>query len=115
MSIDRRRFLALGGAAALGSALACRGNKNESASESSSGHAGAADYTLRIGTGLVQVATRTYSTTLYNNQFPGPLLRFREGRPVTIDVFNDTAVPEQLHWHGQLVGVDVDGSAEEGT
>jgi hypothetical protein len=23
--------------------------------------------------------------------------------------------PEQLHWHGQFVGTDVDGAAEEGT
>ena len=47
--------------------------------------------------------------------FPGPLLRFTEGRPVVVDVHNDTDTPEQLHWHGQIVPVDVDGSAEEGT
>jgi FtsP/CotA-like multicopper oxidase with cupredoxin domain len=43
------------------------------------------------------------------------LLRLREGRPVVIDIHNDTDSPEQLHWHGQTLGVDVDGSAEEGT
>lgn len=36
-----------------------------------------ADYTLRIGTGLVELAPEhIVSTTLYNGQFPGPLLRF---------------------------------------
>jgi len=43
------------------------------------------------------------------------LLRFKEGQRVTIDLINDTDRPEQLHWHGQTVPVDVDGSAEEGT
>jgi FtsP/CotA-like multicopper oxidase with cupredoxin domain len=32
-----------------------------------------------------------------------------------VEVFNDTDVPEQLHWHGQMVPVEVDGAAEEGT
>ena len=51
----------------------------------------------------------------YNGQFPGPLIRLKEGQPVTVDIFNDTDVPEQLHWHGQMVPVDVDGASEEGT
>jgi FtsP/CotA-like multicopper oxidase with cupredoxin domain len=34
---------------------------------------------------------------------------------VVVDVHNDTDTPEQLHWHGQTLPVDVDGSAEEGT
>ena len=34
---------------------------------------------------------------------------------MTVDIFNDTDSPEQLHWHGQKVAVDVDGAAEEGT
>ena len=75
-----------------------------------------ADYTLRIATGPVELApNRIASTTTYNGQFPGPLLRLREGKEVTVDVHNDTDTPEQLHWHGQFVPVDVDGSAEEGT
>ena len=75
-----------------------------------------ADYTVRIATGLVELAPdHIVSTTLYNGQFPGPLLRFTEGVPVTVDVHNDTDVPELLHWHGQMVPSDVDGAAEEGT
>ena len=77
---------------------------------------GNADYTVRIATGLVELAPHhIISTTLYNGQFPGPLLRFKEGIPVTVDVHNDTDVPELLHWHGQMVPSDVDGAAEEGT
>src|SRR5437870_2124368 len=76
----------------------------------------AADYTLRIETSPVEIAPkRIISITTYNGQFPGPLLRFKEGRQVTVDVFNDTDAPEQLHWHGQKIPTDVDGAAEEGT
>ena len=76
----------------------------------------AADYTLHIETSPVEIAPkRIISTTTYNGQFPGPLLRFKEGQQVTVDVFNDTDTPEQLHWHGQKIPTDVDGAAEEGT
>lgn len=77
---------------------------------------GKADYTLRIGQSDVEVAPgKVVKTTTYNGQFPGPLLRFTEGKQTRIDVYNDTDTPEQLHWHGQHLPVDVDGSAEEGT
>lgn len=76
----------------------------------------AADYTLRIKVSPIEIARdRIISITNYNGQFPGPLIRLKEGRLVTIDIFNDTDVPEQLHWHGQMVPVDVDGASEEGT
>jgi FtsP/CotA-like multicopper oxidase with cupredoxin domain len=77
---------------------------------------GPADFTIRIGTGIVELAPdTTVSTRLYNGQFPGPLLRLNEGRRVVVDIHNDTDTPEQLHWHGQFVPADVDGVAEEGT
>ena len=75
-----------------------------------------ADYTLRIGISPVELApNRIVSIRTYNGQFPGPLLRFQEGKQVIVDVHNDTDTSEQLHWHGQFVPVDVDGAAEEGT
>jgi len=75
-----------------------------------------ADYTIRIGTGLVEVGPQhIVSAITYNGQFPGPLLRFKEGQTAIVDIYNDTDTPEQLHWHGQFIPVNVDGSAEEGT
>ena len=75
-----------------------------------------ADYTLTIATKPLELAPkRIVSVTTYNGQFPGPLLRLKEGQQLTVDVHNDTDTPEQLHWHGQLVSTDVDGAAEEGT
>jgi FtsP/CotA-like multicopper oxidase with cupredoxin domain len=75
-----------------------------------------ADYTLRIGAAAVEIGKKhVVSAVTYNGQFPGPLLRFREGQSVVVNVHNDTDTPEQLHWHGQFVSTDVDGAAEEGT
>jgi FtsP/CotA-like multicopper oxidase with cupredoxin domain len=75
-----------------------------------------ADYTLRIGTGLIELAPdHIVSTTLYNGQFPGPLLRLEQGKRVVVDVFNDTDTPELVHWHGQTIPSEVDGAAEEGS
>jgi len=75
-----------------------------------------ADYTVRIRVSPIEIApNRIVSTTNYNGQFPGPLIHLKEGQPVTVDIFNDTDIPEQLHWHGQMVPVDVDGASEEGT
>ncbi|MGA7276279.1 MAG: multicopper oxidase domain-containing protein [Candidatus Udaeobacter sp.] len=76
----------------------------------------AADYTVRIKAAPIEIApNQILSTVTYNGQFPGPLIRFQQGREVTVDIFNDTDTPEQLHWHGQIVSNDIDGAAEEGT
>jgi FtsP/CotA-like multicopper oxidase with cupredoxin domain len=75
-----------------------------------------ADYTLRIASGRIDLGPgHTVSTTLYNGQFPGPMLRFKEGNRVIVDVHNDTDIPEVAHWHGQMIPSDVDGAIEEGT
>lgn len=77
---------------------------------------GSAEHTARIANGLLELGPdKIVSTTLYNEQFPGPLLRFKEGRQTTVDIHNDTDTPEQLHWHGQFVPDSVDGAADEGT
>ncbi len=108
MQLPRREFLKLASAAAL---LGDAGARSAAAAPER-----AADYTVRIGTGLIELSPEhIVSTTLYNGVFPGPLLRFKEGRPVVIDIHNDTDTPELVHWHGQKIGSDVDGAAEEGT
>jgi FtsP/CotA-like multicopper oxidase with cupredoxin domain len=76
----------------------------------------AADYTLHVKESPIEIAPkRIISLKSYNGQFPGPLLRFKEGQSATVAIYNDTDEPEQLHWHGQKVSTDVDGAAEEGT
>lgn len=76
----------------------------------------AADYVLHIAANPIEIAPkRIVSAITYNGKFPGPLLRFKEGQPVAVEIHNDTDTPEQLHWHGQKVSTEVDGAAEEGT
>jgi FtsP/CotA-like multicopper oxidase with cupredoxin domain len=80
------------------------------------GNSSKPDATLRISAVEFEVAPRkTIKTVGYNGSAPGPVLRFREGQEVVIDVFNDTKEPELVHWHGLFVAPEVDGSAEEGT
>ena len=64
---------------------------------------------LEIGPGKI------IKTAGYNGSAPGPILRFREGKQVTVDVYNETDVAETVHWHGQMIPSAVDGSVEEGT
>jgi FtsP/CotA-like multicopper oxidase with cupredoxin domain len=119
---SRRDFLRTAGAVgasllvprmALGQGGAISQNQSDSANTQKSGQP---DYTLHIRTSPIEIApNRIISITNYNGQFPGPLLRCKEGQRVTVDVHNDTDLPEQLHWHGQKVPTDVDGASEEGT
>jgi FtsP/CotA-like multicopper oxidase with cupredoxin domain len=77
---------------------------------------GAADHRLVIAPATWELSPRhTIETTTYNGQVPGPLLRFQEGRPVSIEVSNQTNRPEVVHWHGLHIPSAVDGAMEEGT
>jgi FtsP/CotA-like multicopper oxidase with cupredoxin domain len=104
---SRRDFLAVSGALAL---AAC----NRAAPPASNTDAGPADLTLRIGPVLADIAKdHTISTIGYNGQVPVSPIHMREGVPLTVDLFNDTDVPEFVHWHGLIVPADVDGAPEE--
>jgi FtsP/CotA-like multicopper oxidase with cupredoxin domain len=75
-----------------------------------------ADYTLRIAPVTVELdRSHIVSTIGYNGIAPGPVLRMREGKPVTVEVINNTDTPELVHWHGMLIPPEVDGTEEEGS
>ena len=77
---------------------------------------GAPDATLRIGPVNLEIAPgRVVKTIAYNGQAPGPVLRARQGRPFNVEVWNDTADEDIVHWHGLHIPSDVDGAYEEGT
>ncbi len=74
------------------------------------------DYSLTIGPHSLEVAPRKFvKTTAYNDQVPGPLLRFREGAPVSIRIDNHSADNQVVHWHGLFLPPEIDGAMEEGT
>ena len=110
--MDRREFLALTGA----SALRFGGRNLLQDLAQSTLSARKADFTIRIGPVSTELApNRIVRTTGYNGSAPGPLLRMAEGKQISVDVFNQTDVSELVHWHGQLIPSEVDGSADEGT
>ncbi len=79
-------------------------------------HSSPADFTLRISPVKLETAPgRIIKTTGYNGSSPGPILRLQEGKPVTIEVQNETSDQEFVHWHGLFVPSNVDGVADEGT
>ncbi len=104
--MNRRTFIAEGGAALAGAALA---------SVAPAWAQIAPDVKLEIAPLALEIAPgKVVHTVAYNGRVPGPLIRWPEGKPIVIDVFNRTATPEIVHWHGLWTPSDVDGSVEEG-
>jgi FtsP/CotA-like multicopper oxidase with cupredoxin domain len=74
------------------------------------------DYTIDIAPCSLELGPRkTIKTVAYNGQAPGPLLRFQEGRQVTIAVNNHSRNSDVVHWHGLFLPPEMDGAMEEGT
>jgi FtsP/CotA-like multicopper oxidase with cupredoxin domain len=108
--MNRRNFLA--SASALLASRSLRGL----APSGAAAVAGKADHTLRIAPTMIEIAKGiSVKTVAYNGQVPGPLLRLREGVPVTIDVTNAGSDPDLVHWHGLAIDSINDGAMEEGS
>ena len=76
----------------------------------------ASDITLDIAPYTLEASPKHHIRTVaYNNQVPGPLLRMRQGRPVSVTIRNNTPIPEIVHWHGLFLPSAIDGASEEGT
>ena len=78
--------------------------------------AGEADYRIRIEACTIEIGPGVSIHTLaYNGQVPGPVLRLREGRQITIDVTNAAPQDDIVHWHGLYTDAYNDGAMEEGS
>ena len=109
MLTTRRDFLNLATAASAATALP-RLAKALAAKSS------AADLKLRIEPCTLDIGKGVSITTVaYNGQVPGPLLRLKRGKPISIDVTNATARADLVHWHGLRTDPLNDGAAEEGS
>jgi FtsP/CotA-like multicopper oxidase with cupredoxin domain len=116
--VNRRDFMKTGGVGLAGVAASRIASAQPPATASAPAAAPGVkpDITVRIAPVVVELAPdHVVSTIGYNGTSPGPVLRMREGQPVTVEIINDTDVPEQVHWHGLLIPADVDGSEEEAT
>jgi FtsP/CotA-like multicopper oxidase with cupredoxin domain len=75
-----------------------------------------ADHSLAIQPCTLEISPGVNIRTLaYNGQVPGPILRLRQGVPVTIDVANHTDREDIVHWHGLTTDSHNDGAMEEGS
>ena len=104
-----RRDLLKGAASAGLAAIASRPGFAQSSAPS-------ADHTIRIAPISLEIGpNKIIKTTGYNDTVPGPLLRLKEGTPVTIKVVNDSGYPNLVHWHGLFIPSVQDGASEEGS
>jgi FtsP/CotA-like multicopper oxidase with cupredoxin domain len=75
-----------------------------------------ADFTLEIAPYVLEASPRhRFQTVAYNGQVPGPLLRLKQGREVTVEVHNRSPDAEIVHFHGLFLPVATDGAMEEGS
>ena len=105
--MNRREFLAGTAALAVNKAL-------DRPSSQAPLDSAPADVTLHIAPARLELAPNKFvHTTAYNGSAPGPLIRWPEGKSITIDVFNDTDSAELTHWHGLWIPSEVDGAMED--
>ena len=107
-SLDRRRFVLglAGGAATAG--LWPR------AAWGRAGYGGlplleGTTFDLEIAPLPVNITGSARTATVVNGTLPAPILRWREGDVVTLNVTNRLSVPSSIHWHGILVPNAMDG------
>jgi FtsP/CotA-like multicopper oxidase with cupredoxin domain len=114
--MKRRQFLALAGATAGYAAAASALQRVRASSIVSGGAHESAKTTLRIQPFTLELAPGVNIKTVgYNGHAPGPILRFKEGTQVNIDVYNETDMAELVHWHGLAIDPINDGAMEEGS
>ncbi|MEQ9316164.1 MAG: copper resistance system multicopper oxidase [Henriciella sp.] len=67
------------------------------------------DFNLDIGKFPVRINGRAGMATGVNGTLPAPLIRFREGEEIRINVRNGLDADTSIHWHGLLVPFYMDG------
>ncbi|KKN61115.1 hypothetical protein LCGC14_0524970, partial [marine sediment metagenome] len=106
--LNRRGFvsgaLGLGAAALLQNAISSEAQAAGAPAETSSGV-----YDLTIAKTRVKVGGKSGRGVTVNGGIPGPLLRFKEGDDVTINVRNTLSEDSSIHWHGVILPNAMDG------
>ncbi len=66
-------------------------------------------FDLNIGHQVVYFTGSKRIATTVNESLPAPLLRWREGESVTLNVTNNLPVTSSIHWHGIILPSAMDG------
>jgi len=67
------------------------------------------NFDLAVEKVAVNMTGRGAVATGVNGSVPGPILRWRQGDTVTLNVTNKLDVPTSIHWHGIRSPADMDG------
>lgn len=67
------------------------------------------NFNLSVGHTNVMIDGRKGHAVTVNNSLPAPLIRFREGERITLNVRNTLDEDTSIHWHGLLVPFYMDG------
>jgi CopA family copper-resistance protein len=67
------------------------------------------NFDLAIGRTPVNMTGHKVMATGVNDSVPGPILRWRQGETVTMNVTNHLRVPTSIHWHGIRSPANMDG------
>ncbi len=107
--MDRRRFLAAGGAALLAPLLPAWARSGTSGITADLPTLTGNDIALRVGRTTFCVGGRTGTAVTVNGTVPAPLIRLRQGQDVRIAVTNALDEDTSIHWHGVLLPFQMDG------
>ncbi len=66
-------------------------------------------FKLAIGPQPVNFTGKDRIATAVNGSVPGPILRWKEGDRITLDVTNNLAESSSIHWHGIILPTEMDG------
>ena len=67
------------------------------------------NFQLEVGATQADFTGVPRYATVVNGQLPAPLLRWRQGDTVTIQVTNRLPAPTSIHWHGMILPANMDG------
>ena len=69
----------------------------------------AGEYNLTVDRVEIDTGNFTKTGIGYNGATPGPVLRFKEGEDVTINVTNNLSEDTSVNWHGLILPYQQDG------
>ncbi len=71
--------------------------------------ANAGEYNITVDRVQIDTGDFVKEGTGYNGASPGPVLKFKEGEDVTINVTNNLDEVTSIHWHGLILPFEQDG------
>lgn len=110
---DRRRFLQgsalAGGAFAFHTALPAWARSGPLTDVSGLAALSGKQFDLNVAKARRSIDGKLANAVLVNGQLPAPLLRWREGDEITLNVSNSLHADTSIHWHGILLPFQMDG------